>query len=113
MNLTISRTDRFTKSFKKLAKRYNKIAKDYSDLLNLLESDKHNAVSLGYDLYKICLSNSSNPKGKSSGFRVVYFLKNKDNEIFLLDIFSKNEIENISKNRLFELIGKYGLDDGK
>jgi mRNA-degrading endonuclease RelE of RelBE toxin-antitoxin system len=34
-------------------------------------------------------------KGKSGGLRVIYYFKRQDDEIWLLTIFSKNEIENI------------------
>ncbi len=59
------------------------------------------AINLGDDFYKIRL--------KSSGFRVVYFFKTKNNEIYLLDIYTKNIIENINKDKLLELVQIYNL----
>jgi hypothetical protein len=35
-------------------------------------------------------------KGKSSGVRVIYYFKRQDDEIWLLTIYSKSEVENIS-----------------
>ena len=34
-------------------------------------------------------------KGKSGGVRVIYYFKRQDDEIWLLTIYSKNEVENI------------------
>jgi len=34
---------------------------------------------------------------------VVYFLKTNENEIYLLDIYSKNDVSNISKDKLIQL----------
>jgi mRNA-degrading endonuclease RelE of RelBE toxin-antitoxin system len=34
-------------------------------------------------------------KGKSGGVRIIYYFKKRENEIWLLTIYSKSEIENI------------------
>lgn len=103
MSLKIVQLNKFTKSFKKLAKRYKNIVLDYEKLLDVLESGEHNATNLGDNFYKIRLKNSSNPSGKSGGFRVVYFFKISDSEIYLLDIYSKNDTSNINKDKLIQL----------
>jgi mRNA-degrading endonuclease RelE of RelBE toxin-antitoxin system len=38
---------------------------------------------------------SRSGKGKSGGVRVIYYFKKQDDEIWLLTIYSKNEVENI------------------
>mgnify|MGYP001569150646 FL=1 len=103
MSFDIKSTDKFAKSFKKLAKKYKNFKKDYKYLLETLKANNHTAVQVTGDIYKIRLQNSSNPKGKSGGFRVVYFLKTEENTIYLLDIFSKNEMDNIKKHKLIEM----------
>lgn len=42
-------------------------------------------------------------KGKSGGVRIIYYFKKKDDEIWLLTIYSKNEIENIPAHILRQL----------
>ena len=42
-------------------------------------------------------------KGKSGGIRVIYYFKRKESEIWLLTIYSKNEIENISSHILRQI----------
>jgi hypothetical protein len=42
-------------------------------------------------------------KGKSGGVRIIYYFKKKDDEIWLLTIYSKNETENIPAHILRQL----------
>ena len=109
MSLKDKQTNKFSKSFKKLTKKYKNILYDYEKLVDILQSGIHNAIEVSENIYKIRLQNTSNSKGKSGGFRVVYFLKTKTDTIYLLDIFSKNEIKNINKDKLKALAEKYGL----
>jgi hypothetical protein len=42
-------------------------------------------------------------KGKSAGVRVIYYFKKQDDEIWLLTIYSKNEVENIPAHILRQI----------
>jgi hypothetical protein len=42
-------------------------------------------------------------KGKSGGVRVMYYFKRQDDEIWLLTIYSKNEVENIPAHVLRQI----------
>ena len=42
-------------------------------------------------------------KGKSGGVRVIYYFKKLDDEIWLLTIYSKNEVENIPAHVLRQI----------
>jgi hypothetical protein len=107
--MKISSIPTFTKSAKKLVKKYKKLADDLEALHFELQNGAKTAINLGDDFYKIRLKNSAISQGKSGGFRVVYFFKTKNNEIYLLDIYTKNIIENINKDRLVELVQIYNL----
>jgi mRNA-degrading endonuclease RelE of RelBE toxin-antitoxin system len=109
MNLRIKTIVNFDKSIKKLAKKYKNIKQDYQKLIKILNNNNHNAIDLGDNFYKIRLQNTSINKGKSSGFRVVYFYKTNNNEIYLLEIYTKNEVQNIDKQKLQEITSKYNL----
>lgn len=39
-------------------------------------------------------------RGKRGGTRVIYYYRNQQGEIWLLTIYSKNEVENLTKNEL-------------
>ncbi|MCC6501035.1 MAG: type II toxin-antitoxin system RelE/ParE family toxin [Anaerolineales bacterium] len=42
-------------------------------------------------------------KGKSGGVRIIYYFKKRDDEIWLLTIYSKNEVENIPAHVLRQI----------
>ena len=42
-------------------------------------------------------------KGKSGGVRVIYYFKKQDGEIWVLTIYSKNEVENIPAHVLCQI----------
>lgn len=42
-------------------------------------------------------------KGKSGGVRVIYYFKKQDDEIWLLTIYSKSEVENIPAHVLRQI----------
>ena len=43
-------------------------------------------------------------KGKSGGFRIIYYLLVKDRKVYLLTIFSKSEKEDIDMVRLEKIL---------
>jgi mRNA-degrading endonuclease RelE of RelBE toxin-antitoxin system len=47
-------------------------------------------------------------KGKSGGVRVIYYFKRQDDEIWLLTIYSKNEVENIPAHVLRQIAKEIG-----
>ena len=49
--------------------------------------------------------------GKSGGFRVIYFLRTQE-KIYLLEIYSRSDLENIEDKRLIEILLANGLDNG-
>ena len=109
MNLNLIATPEFKKSIKKLAKRYKQISKDLTILEEELTQDSTAGIHIGNNCFKIRLPNSSVPTGKSGGFRVIYFFRQEAN-IYLLDIYSKSDFENIEEKRLIEILSANGLE---
>jgi len=110
MNLNIIRLENFTKEAKRLYKKYKKLPDDLQVLVQELNQNPRVGIDLGANCYKIRLANSSIPIGKSGGFRVVYYYYNGDLDLYLLSIFSKRDMENISDNKIVELLKKYKLE---
>ena len=105
MNYKIYQVPSFLKEIKKLAKKYKNIKKDYLMLLKTLSNNPfEKAIEIGKNCYKIRLKNSDNNKGKSGGYRVIYFVLDENNEVTLLSIYSKSDIENLSENIIEEKI---------
>ncbi len=96
--------------FEKRLKHYRKknplLHKDYSRLLDLLETNPKptTAISLKDKVYKIRMSNSSSNKGKSAGYRVYYFYKENKDTLLLFYMHSKSDEPNINDVRLDKLI---------
>jgi len=51
--------------------------------------------SLGGNLYKLRMSIKSKGKGKSGGARIITYLINEKQELYLLSIYDKSEIDAI------------------
>lgn len=109
MNLKLIATPEFKKSVKKLAKRYKQISKDLKILEQELNQENPSAIELGNNCFKIRLQNSSIPTGKSGGFRIIYFFRHEAN-IYLLDIYSKSDLDTIDEKRLIEILVSNGLE---
>ena len=92
MNYKIESIPSFKTELKKLSKKYRNLKNDYKFLLETLSTSnnpKEIGISLGKNCYKIRLKNSDNSKGKSAGYRVIYFVIENDELITLLSIYSK------------------------
>ena len=109
MNLIIKSLESFTKSIKKLAKKYKNIAQDLNALQDELRNNPKAGIELGNHCYKIRVANSSIPTGKSGGFRVVYYQK-IENTIYLMEIYSKSDMENIADEKILEILKNNGLN---
>ena len=103
MSYEIKYINSFRKDLKKLAKRYKNIKKDYEKLLFLLSNNnpKEIGISIGHHCYKLRLKNSDIQKGKSGGYRVIYFYI-EDDTITLISIYSKSDLANIEENEIIE-----------
>ncbi len=104
MNLKIVSLDSFLKDVKKLYKKYKKVTDDLKILKEQLVRDPKSGIDLGNHCYKIRLRNSSVPTGKSSGFRVIYYYLDDKNNVYLMAMYSKSDLENISDDKLVEIL---------
>jgi len=109
MNLKIISLESFAKDVKKLHKKYKGIASDLRILESELQENPKCGINLGNACYKIRLKNSSVPTGKSGGFRVVYYYVDEENNLYLMAMYSKTELENISDERINEILKTYNL----
>ena len=109
MNLKIVNLNSFTKDVKHLYKKYKSIPKDLQSLQNTLLGNPKAGIALGNSLYKIRLANSSIPTGKSGGYRVIYYYLDNQNNIYLMTMYSKTELENISEEKLVDVLKSNGL----
>lgn len=93
----------FDKQAKKLSKKYKNLKKDLALFITNFESIDRQATLIYENLYKVRLINSNKNKGKSSGYRVYYYVKHKEN-IYLVTIYDKSEITMIDESMLIKII---------
>jgi mRNA-degrading endonuclease RelE of RelBE toxin-antitoxin system len=100
-------SDLFQKELKRLARKFPAVLKEVETLSQALEDDQRPGDKIPniafYEAYKVRLKNSSAKKGKSGGFRVIYYVYIADT-VVLLTIYSKSEQDNISSEAIQSLI---------
>ncbi len=99
----------FKKSAKKLSKHYKSFKKNLQSFLASLDDNSKQGTKLAQGLYKVRIKNSDNNKGKSAGYRIITYTAIED-EIFLVDIYSKSEMENISEEAIDMIVKEYKKD---
>lgn len=109
MSYNVIVTPDFRKLFKRLYKKYPSLKSDLEKLISSLEENPALGTSLGHNLYKIRLAVSSKGKGKSGGARVITFLITEEQEVYLVHIYDKSQLESLTKEQIFEVLKKAGL----
>jgi mRNA-degrading endonuclease RelE of RelBE toxin-antitoxin system len=107
----VDKSDKFRKEIKKLRKRYDSIEKDVQPLIEQLEAGEipgDRIVENKYPVYKFRVRNSDNRRGKSSGYRIIYYTITPA-AILLTTIYSKSDRQNISNKEVEDIIGEYEL----
>jgi hypothetical protein len=109
MNYRLFVTHNFEKEAKRLVKKYASLKQELAELQNQLLSNPKQGTPIGKGAYKIRLAVNSKGKGKSGGMRIItlvevdILIKDVTN-IFLLSIYDKSEVANISPDELKRLI---------
>lgn len=106
MNLKIISLDSFKKDVKQLYKKNKKLVIDLISLNDILNDNAKAGIELSNNLYKIRLENTSSKKGKSGGFRVIYYYLDNDDNLFLLKIYSKTQTPNIKEEALIKILNE-------
>ena len=94
----------FDKQLKRLAKKYPSLKNDFAKLLESLEQEPEQGTNLGNNCYKIRIAIASKGRGKSGGARVITHLVFKNDTVYLLTIYDKSDIENLTDKEILELI---------
>ncbi len=90
------------KDIRNLKRKYPAVSAEVRKLIFRLEADERpgdKVPGVGYDTYKVRLPNSSAQRGKSGGFRVIYYVRLAD-YIVLVTVYSKTEQSDISPDAI-------------
>ncbi len=109
MNYNVYPTPEFKSLFNKLYKKYPSLKTDLQELIIKLSENPDIGITLGHNLYKIRLAISPKGKGKSGGAKVITYLITEDCEVYLVYIYDKNQLENISKEQIFDILKRANL----
>ena len=109
MNLNIKSLGCFDKDVKRLFKKYKQLPNDLKVLNNELLENPKSGIELGNGCYKIRLANSSIPTGKSGGFRIIYYHIDTNENLYLMSMYSKSELENIDDKIILNILKENGL----
>ncbi|OOG75264.1 type II toxin-antitoxin system RelE/ParE family toxin [Algoriphagus sp. A40] len=110
MNFDVIATPNFEKEAKKLLKKYPSIKSDLLLLEEELSQNPKLGTSLGNQIFKVRLRISSKGKGKSGGARIITFVKVVNEKVYLISIYDKSELENLSMEMIQTLLKRIGLD---
>lgn len=102
----IEYSDNFLKEAKKLSKKFKLLKSDLQTAVKEIEEKQDLGVSLGYNLYKKRVKNSSIPTGKSGGFRIIIYQKIED-QIVLISIYSKTHKDSLSDEELKAILKEW------
>jgi mRNA-degrading endonuclease RelE of RelBE toxin-antitoxin system len=117
--IQIDFTPRFQRDLRDLAKRYRRIRSDLQSLIEQLQVGElpgDRIAGVNYTVYKVRLKNSDIQKGKSGGYRVIYYVK-AANRIILATIYSKSDRIDVEADVIQDAIAQYEeqalpVDDG-
>ncbi|NEQ68168.1 MAG: type II toxin-antitoxin system RelE/ParE family toxin [Symploca sp. SIO2D2] len=108
-SVQVDLTPRFQRNLRDLAKRYRSIRSDLEPLIRQLQAGElpGNRISgINYALFKVRLKNSDIQKGKSAGYRVIYYVKTSS-KVILVTIYSKSDMSDVDVDMLSEVIKLY------
>lgn len=101
--------DKFKRNLRALAKKYRNIRKDIQPIITQLEAGElpgDRIAGIDYTILKLRVKNSDIKKGKSGGYRVIYYVKTTTN-IILITIYSKSEREDISAKEIKQVLAEF------
>jgi len=109
MSFNIKFISVFERQAKRLVKKYPSLKKEIQELIQELKEEPEKGTSIGNNCYKIRLGIASKGKGKSGGARVLIHVVIKNGIVYLLSIYDKSELENLTDNEILELIKQVPL----
>lgn len=96
----------FKRNIKTLGKKYRSIRQDVEPVIKQLQNGElpgDKITSVGYSVFKLRVKNSDVKKGKSGGYRLIYYCQTATG-IILLTIYTKSERVDITAEDIKKII---------
>jgi mRNA-degrading endonuclease RelE of RelBE toxin-antitoxin system len=113
--IAIETTDEFDRRSKALNKKYRNLKSDLAPLTLALQSGETPGdilTGLAILAFKVRVSNSSAARGKSGGYRVIYYVA-LPTKIVLLTIYSKSEQANIAAKEIERIVAAFNRQNNQ
>lgn len=107
--MNVEYSEGFKRQLKRLSRKYKRIKTDVSPILQALangETPGSQITGVSYTLYKVRAQNSDSKRGKSGGYRIIYYLKT-DTRCILVTIYSKAEQSDITVDTLKQILKEF------
>jgi len=107
--IEISFTPEFKRNLRGLAKKYPHIRSDVQPVIEQIQRGEFvgdKVQGTGYTLFKVRIRNSDVSRGKSGGYRVIYYLKTAT-AVILVTIYSKTEQSDISAAKIKKILTEF------
>lgn len=107
--IQIEFTPEFKRNLRALAKKYRQIRSDIQPIIDRLQEGDFvgdQVTGTEYTVFKARLKNSDIQKGKSSGYRMIYYLKTPT-KIILVTIYSKLEQADIAAKQIRKILKEF------
>ncbi len=107
--MDIEYTSEFKRNLRQLAKRYRSIRQDIEPLIEHLKAGQtpgDQMPRVGYSVYKVRIKNSDSQRGKSGGYRVIYY-RQTENKTILVTLYSKTDQSDIDSDTIQRIVKKH------
>ena len=104
VEIAVTRT--FSKRLRLLKKRYRNVQKDVQAILEEIRAGTFigdEISGVGFKVMKVRVRNRDISKGKSAGYRLIYYVRTEDS-VLLLTIYSKSDQDGVSPSVIRQII---------
>jgi mRNA-degrading endonuclease RelE of RelBE toxin-antitoxin system len=108
--IEIAFTPEFKRNLRGLAKKYPHIRSDVQPIIDQIQRGEfvgEQVQGTGYTIFKVRIRNSDVLRGKSGGYRAIYYLKTAT-AVILVTIYSKTEQSDISSAKIKRILSEFG-----
>jgi mRNA-degrading endonuclease RelE of RelBE toxin-antitoxin system len=108
--IEIAFTPEFKRNLRGLAKKYPHIRSDVQPVIEQIQHGEFigdQVQGTGHTIFKLRIRNSDISRGKSGGYRVIYYLKTAT-AVILVTIYLKTEQSDISAAKIKKILAEFG-----
>lgn len=109
-DIDVKATPQFKRDLRALSKKYRHIRSDVQSIIERLQAGELPGDRIpgtgSQEIFKVRVKNSDIKKGKSAGYRVIYYFQTSTTRT-LITIYSKSETANISAERILQIVTEF------